>query len=79
MLNGVSPELAAGKHAVALVGNRVVTEGVEVFGTVEQDVDQAFEALGRNHDRPGELFAFAVHLAAKDPFAQGGGQPCSCC
>ena len=69
-VEGSVTELAAGKHAVPLVGNRVVTEGVEVLGAVKQNIHQTFQAFGRNHDRPGELFTLAVHLAAKNSFAE---------
>ena len=53
-----------------MVGDGVVPEGVQIFLTVHQNINQTLKPLGGNHDRPGQLFAFAIDLAAEDALAE---------
>ena len=53
-----------------MVGDGVVTEGIQIFRTVQQNVHQSLKALGGDHDRPGQLLTFAIDLATEDAFAE---------
>ena len=55
---------------MALVRNDVVAEIVEVFLAVEECVHHAGDTFGRDHDGPGQLFAFAAGLTAEQAFHQ---------
>jgi hypothetical protein len=48
ILKGVSPRSLPGKDPVALIGNRVIPKGVEIFLTVEQRIHHPGHAFGGN-------------------------------
>ena len=69
-VEGGVTQIAPGQHAVALIGDGVEAEVVEVLLAIEQGVHHAGNAFGGDHDRPGKLLSFAAGLAPQQALHQ---------